>query len=436
MAADGASEAAAPVAAGGPWPPVLATRNARLLLATRLTGQAGDGLLQAALGSFVLFSPERQTSAPQVAATFAVLLLPYSLVGPFAGVLLDRWSRARVLVAANIARALVVLAVVPIVAAGHDGLDLGLVVLLALGLGRLVLAGLSAGLPRTVHPTHLVTANALFPTAGTITSGISTVLGIALMTGLGPAAPQQLIVMVAVALVAAAFIAMRIPRNDLGPEPGTRPTASLGQDLLDVVRGLFQGLGHLRRRRRASGVLALVSATRLAFGAALVDTLLIVRHTLNSPAQTDAALADFAMTAAGASLGSLLAAVLAPRATRRLGGVRWAGFTILVAGLVTPLGLASRDLGWMVLGSLALGLGGQSMKIACDTTLQVEIADEFRGRVFALLDVVLNVSLVVGMTIVAFTVPATGISRPLWIALACLLVATGLSSLRWRHTRG
>ena len=91
------------------WP-VLATRNAKLLLATRLLGQGSDGLLQASLGSFVLFSPERQATAARVAATFAVLLIPYSLIGPFAGVFLDRWSRVRVLVVANVARAVTVLA--------------------------------------------------------------------------------------------------------------------------------------------------------------------------------------------------------------------------------------------------------------------------------------------------------------------------------------
>ena len=74
------------------------------LLAVRLTGQFGDGVFQASLAGTVLFNPERQASATDVAAGFAVLLLPYSLVGPFAGVLLDRWWRQRVLVLANVAR--------------------------------------------------------------------------------------------------------------------------------------------------------------------------------------------------------------------------------------------------------------------------------------------------------------------------------------------
>src|SRR5579875_4186977 len=80
----------------------------RRLLTSRLAGQFGDGVFQASLAGAVLFNPERQATAADVAAGFAVLLLPYSIVGPFAGVLLDRWWRQRVLVWANLLRAVAV----------------------------------------------------------------------------------------------------------------------------------------------------------------------------------------------------------------------------------------------------------------------------------------------------------------------------------------
>ncbi|MGZ4560781.1 MAG: hypothetical protein ACXVXJ_07385, partial [Mycobacteriaceae bacterium] len=79
------------------------------LVATRFAAQWGDGLFQAALGGAVLFNPERQADPAVVAAGLAVVLLPYSVIGPFAGALLDRWSRARVLVWANLLRAALIL---------------------------------------------------------------------------------------------------------------------------------------------------------------------------------------------------------------------------------------------------------------------------------------------------------------------------------------
>ena len=88
---------------------VVSVPDFRRLLRVRLLGQFGDGLFQAALFSAVFFNPERATSAGEAAAGFATLLLPYSVVGPFAGVFLDRWRRQRVLVNANLARAAVIL---------------------------------------------------------------------------------------------------------------------------------------------------------------------------------------------------------------------------------------------------------------------------------------------------------------------------------------
>lgn len=418
------------------WP-VLATRGAKLLLTTRLAGQASDGLLQAALGSFVLFSPERQPGAARVAGTFAILLLPYSLVGPFLGVLLDRWSRVRVLIWANLGRAVVMLAVATMVAADRDGLDLGVAVLVAMGLGRLVLAGLSAGLPHVVAPVHLVTANSLFPTAGTVASAIATVTGLVLMPRLGPDAATQLVLVVAAGLVFAAAVASWMPRSGLGPEAlDPSRTRSLTADLAAVVQGMLAGVVHLHRRPRARRAMAVVAMHRLAFGALLVDALLLVRHTFNVPTAAEAALGDFAFTAVGASVGSFLAAFTAPPASRRLGVTTWSAVTLLFASVVAPLGFAALALPALTLGSLAMGFSGQTVKIAGDTVLQQDVDDDFRGRVFSVYDVALNIALVTGICLTAFTVPDTGVSSGLWIGAATMLSATAVWSLRPSAVRG
>jgi len=74
------------------------------LLRVRWTGQLTDGIFQSALASFILFSPERQASAVNAAVAFAVVLLPYSVVGPFVGTVLDRFSRQRAILFANLTR--------------------------------------------------------------------------------------------------------------------------------------------------------------------------------------------------------------------------------------------------------------------------------------------------------------------------------------------
>ena len=123
-------------------------------------------MFQAALGGAVLFNPERQADPLAVAAGLAVLLLPYSLVGPFAGALLDRWDRRRVLLVANLLRAVLTVVVAVIVSAGVAGPPLYLAALAVAGVSRFVLAGLSAALPHVVARRHLVEANVVAATPG------------------------------------------------------------------------------------------------------------------------------------------------------------------------------------------------------------------------------------------------------------------------------
>ena len=147
---------------------VLRRPDFRRLYGTRLASQCADGIFQASLAGVVLFSPESAGDPADIAAGFAALLLPYSFVGPFAGVLLDRWRRQRVLVIANLVRCLLVALVAVEIAAGVGGTLFFATALMVTSVNRFFLAGLSAALPHVVPPTGLVTANALSTTSGSV----------------------------------------------------------------------------------------------------------------------------------------------------------------------------------------------------------------------------------------------------------------------------
>src|SRR5919112_2066891 len=139
----------------------------RRLFAVRLSSQLSDGVFQVAIASYALISDTRP-SAAAIAAALAVVLLPFSVLGPFAGVLLDRWSRRQVLLHGNLVRVGLALLTAVVVAAGLPDAAFYAVVLACLSVNRFLLAGLSASLPHTVTGDDLLTANALTPTAGTV----------------------------------------------------------------------------------------------------------------------------------------------------------------------------------------------------------------------------------------------------------------------------
>ena len=147
---------------------LLRFRYFRRLLAVRLLSQLSDGVYQVALAAYVVFSPEKQTSASAIAAAMAVLLLPYSLLGPFTGVLLDRWRRRQVLLYCNLLRAVLAAVTAALVLGRAPDWMFYLSALSVTAVNRFVLAGLSAALPRVVDDERLVVANSLSPTAGTI----------------------------------------------------------------------------------------------------------------------------------------------------------------------------------------------------------------------------------------------------------------------------
>ncbi|MGH3553735.1 MAG: MFS transporter, partial [Mycobacterium sp.] len=145
--------------------PVAVWRSARSLpdfwrlLELRTASQFGDGLFQAGLAGALLFNPERAADPLAIAGAFAVLFLPYSLLGPFAGALMDRWDRRLVLVGANLGRLAAVASVGLSLAAGAGDLLVLCGALIVNGFGRFVSSGLSAALPHVVPRAQVVTMN-------------------------------------------------------------------------------------------------------------------------------------------------------------------------------------------------------------------------------------------------------------------------------------
>jgi hypothetical protein len=412
---------------------VLAGRDFRRLFGVRLVGQFGDGLLQAALATFVLFSPERQPDAIKVAAAFAILLLPYSIIGPFAGVFLDRWRRRTVLVRANLAKALFTLPIIALVLLANDGIGLGVCVLVVLGIGRFVLAGLSASLPHVVAGRDLVTANALTPTSGTIMAALGALGGVALRSALGGGDRGSALVLgcALLAYLAAALIAGLIARDRLGPD-GTRASDTLR----GVAIGLVEGVRELRLHAEAGRAIAVVGVHRFAFGVLTAGGLLLVRYTFNDVTAADTALNEFAYLTGAAALGALVGAILTPGATRRWGSVTWSVAALAQAGLVgiglIIAGAMAPSLPVLLLGSISIGFAGQSVKVCSDTLVQRYIPDDHLGRVFALFDMIVNVCLVAGICVLAVVSPTSGQTPVLYAAVGLLLVLTAA----WYRRRG
>ncbi len=400
---------------------LLGTRGFSRLMASRLAAQWGDGVFQAGLGGAVLFNPERQADPLLIAAGFAVLLLPYSLVGPFAGALLDRWDRRRTLILANLLRGLPIVLVALAVGFGVAGAPLYLGALLVMGISRFVLAGLSAGLPHVVAPRQLVQANALTATAGAAITVIGGMYAIGLRGLVGPDNTGSAWVTATAVLgsLIAAALATGLPRGSLGPDWTDEPA----QTTRAVASGLRDGLAAAARVPSVAAGLVALAAHRLSFGIATLVTLLLYRNSFVSDGLLQAGLAGiFQLLAAGAA-GLLLAAVLTPLLVTRFGRRRTVRGALLGAGsAIVALGLPM-IMPTMLAAAFALATAGHVVKLSLDATVQADVLDAARGRVFALYDTVFNVGYVLAIALAATVVPPDGHAPELLLLAAAAYLA-------------
>ncbi len=385
---------------------VVSARDFRRLLFVRMLGQFADGLFQAALFSAVFFNPERATSAGEAAAGFATLLLPYSVVGPFAGVFLDRWRRQRVLLLGNVVRAAVIVVFAALLAAlGPTSPPVVALALVAVSVNRFILSGLSAALPHVVKTPLLVTANSFSTTlgAGAAAAGGATAVALRLPFGTDDLGSSRIALASAALYVVAAVLASRIAAGLLGPDEPPQH-ARLRTALASVARGVAQGAQHVRRRGPAARGLAAISAHRFFYGLSFIATLLLYTET----GAIGLGFYGLGQVIVASVLGGLLAALVTPATTRRIGTQRWIVIMFSAAAVVELVfGLPYTHPAFLV-AAFFLGFAAQGSKICVDTLLQESVADDYRGRVFSFYDTLFNVSFVSAAAASAVLLPANG----------------------------
>jgi MFS family permease len=410
---------------------VVRHRDFRRLFATRLTSQMADGAFQAALASLFFFSPERQTSAGSVAASFATLLLPYSLVGPFAGVLLDRWRRRQILVVANLLRAVMVLGVAGLTAADVSGVPLYAAVLACLSVNRFFLAGLSAALPHVVTRDELVMANSVSATSGTVAALVGGAIGLGLKTllGKGIGADAKVIVVAALAYALAGALAARMDKDLLGPDLAGEPPQTR-EAVRRVARGLVDGARHVWHHRPAGHALAAIGGHRFFYGISTVTVILLFRSYFNDADDVDAGLAGLAAVFGASGAGFFVAAVITPEVTQRIRKQTWITACFLVAAATEAVFVVVLSEWLLYIGAFVLGVAAQGPKICVDTIVQTSVDDAYRGRVFSFYDVIFNMAFVSAAAFGAVALPADGNSRVVYAVVAVGYAVTAIAYAR------
>ncbi|VEG47179.1 major facilitator superfamily transporter [Mycolicibacterium flavescens] len=386
------------------WRSVRSLPEFRRLLELRLVSQFGDGLFAAGLAGAILFNPQRAAEPWAIAGAFAVLFLPYSLLGPFAGALLDRWDRRLVLVAANAGRLVLVLAVAQLLESGAGDLAILCCALIVNGFTRFVSSGLSAALPHVVPREQVVAMNSVAIATGAAAAflGANFMLLPRWLFGADDAGAAVIILIVAAPVALALWLAWRFPPRMLGPDDSAR--AVHGSVLYAVATGWVHGVKTVIAVPAVAATLTGLAAHRMVFGINSLLVLVMVRHT---DTQQVAGLGTAVLFVAATGAGAFIAAAVMPVAVRRWGRYATANGALAIAALVQLAG-SGLQLAMMVVCGFLLGMAGQVVKLCADNAMQLDVDDGLRGHVFTVQDSLFWMAFIGAIALTASVIPPDG----------------------------
>jgi len=372
----------------------LRSRDFRRLFAIRLVSQSADGLFQAALIASVVFSPDQQSTIAGFAVATAVISLPFSILGPFTGVFIDRWSRRRILVVAPWLRG------VPALLALFDPTDQAVLfyagVLWVLSVNRFYLATAIAVVPRMVPTEDLLIANSMSVVGGTVALLTGVFVGgwVADVFGNAP-----VVIAAGVMWLVASWIASRITTPLV---PHTLPEAPMRDELQRVAREFGDGIRRLAHSPRALGPMTSITLDQFGQGIVLVLSLFVFRD------RFEEGVGSFSNLIGAGGVGVLLGILTVGKLEERWPKERIVSRAFLAGGVVL-IAVSTYVTGWSILvASFFVGLTFAWKKVPVDTLVQEAMPDGYRGRVFAVYDVAYNVSRVIASFVAIPLVPTLG----------------------------
>ena len=401
------------------WRSVRALPEFGRLLWVRIFSQFGDGLFAAGLAGAILFNPDRQAEPWAIAASFAVLFLPYSLIGPFAGALLDRWDRRYVLIAANAARAVLVACVGLLLTHGESDWAILAGALMINGVSRFVTSGLSAALPHVVPREQVMTMNSVANAVGAVAIflGANFMLGPRFFFGAGDTGSAAVIFTVTIPVLISLLLALKFSSHSLGPDETARSIH--GSAGYAVASGWLHGLRTVIGTPSVAASLSGLAAHRMVIG---IDTLVMLVVVQHSETRGVAGFGGAVVFVSLTGMGGFVAIVLTPALVRRFGRFRAANGALAVA-IVVQLLIAPLIMVMMLVCAFLLGVAGQVIKLCADSAMQIDVDDPLRGHVFAVQDSVFWVAFIAAIAVSAGVIADDGHSPGLLVAGAAVYLA-------------
>lgn len=406
--------------------------NFRRLWTAQIVSEIGDWFYSLAIYSLLL----RLTgNASSVALALVLQVIPQTLFGPLSGIVNDRIRRKRVMIASDLARAVIVFSMLAVQSRSMVWLVYPLLFLESV-MWAFFEPARTAVIPNITTSEDLILANTVSSTTWSLNLVAGAALGGVALALLGYTASFTLN---ALSFLGSAFLISRMHFN----EPHAAAFSKLQvHELLDYSP-LVEGLRYVRRDRRLFATV-LVKTGLAQMGVSWVLFTVMGQRVFplrwsGLDAQRGAVL-GMSMLMGARGLGALFGP---------LGAARWAGHResrlrtgILIGFLTVGLGYAMLGLAgslwlacfWVILGHC----GGSTVWVFSTTLLQLNTDDRFRGRVFSAELGLSMLTLAIGAYFTGLLLDHGVAARSVAIGIGLVMTAPALLWARamrlWRET--
>ena len=401
---------------------VLKNRNFFLLWSGQILAQLGDRLGQMALIAFVYLRAPGSTL--QIAKILSFTIIPVFLIGPLAGVYVDRWDRRRTMYVCDFLRSLLIFTIPLFLFYTKSLGPVYLIIFISFSIGRFFVPAKLSIIPDLVDKKDLLVANTLINTSGMIAAVLGFGISGVLVEKLG--AKSGFYLNSLTFLVSAAFIFLISKKF-----AASASLEEISKEIVEVIRkSVFaevrEGIFYFIRKKDIRFTAGIIFALWSALGAVYVVVIVFVQKTLHSATKDLGLLVMF--LGIGLFLGSLIYGKF---------GQRVSHYKIIFACLVASgIMLIIFALGihyypnFIIAAFLALCLGLiiAPIMIASNTIIHNVSDNEMLGKIFSSLEIVMHLGFLSFMFI--SSVLAEKFSHVLILVIVgCLLSLLGLASL-------
>lgn len=405
---------------------VLKNRNFFLLWLGQIISQLGDRLDQMALIAFVYLRAPGSTL--QIAKILSFTIIPVFLIGPLAGVYVDRWDRRRTMYICDLLRSILVFTIPFFLFYTKSLGPVYLIVFIVFSIGRFFVPAKLSIIPDLVDKKDLLIANSLVNTTGMIAAilgfGVSGVLveWLGAKSGFYLDSLSFLVSGTLIFLISKKFIAV-INFKDVGREIVEVIRKS-------VVREIKDGVLYFIRNKDIRFTSGIIFALWSALGAVYVVIIVFVQQTLHSATK------DLGLLVMFLGIGLFLGSLAYGKYGQRISHYKIIFVSLVLSGImlvIFALGIAYYP-NFILAAMLALCLGLiiAPIMIATNTIIHNVSDNEMMGKIFSSLEIVMHLGFLLFMFISSMF--AERFSHLLILVIAgCLLSLLGLANLFFKR---